>query len=186
MRWLEAGEEREESGGERRRDVYITRAAESLRRAVRLNPIQGEYWYRLGMLVAMQKDDPYDYLNRYLPLADDILDMAVDCAPRDPDMLFNVGRYWVRRSVLLAQRNSRFPAVDGNHTRFQEDGIRKFQGLFKRSLGIDPCPWKEAVDRVWKYYPHDKVVFGIIPEDDVKLRHQVLQWIGKKYGSPPD
>jgi hypothetical protein len=56
----------------------------------------------------------------------------------------------------------------------------KFQGLFKRSLGIDPRRWKEAVDRVWKYYPHDAVVLGIIPEDDVKLRHLVLQWVGKK------
>jgi hypothetical protein len=180
MRRIEGGGLRLEIGGKSRRDVYITRAMESLRTAVRLNPLRGEYWYRLGMLVAMQKDDPYDYLNRYLPLSDDILDMAVDCAARDPDMLFNVGRYWVRRSVLLAKRNSRFPAVDGNHTRFHEDGIRKFQGLFKRSLGIDPHRWKEAVDRVWEYYPHDAVVLGTIPEDDVKLRYQVLQWLGKK------
>jgi hypothetical protein len=178
-RW-EVGEEKGDGGRKHRRDVSITRAMESLRTAIRLNPARGEYWYRLGMLVAMQKEDPYDYLNRYLPIADDILDMAVDWAPRDPEILFNVGRYWVRRSGLLAKQNSRIPAVDGNHTRFQEDGIRKFQGLFKRSLGLDPGRWKEAVDMVWKYYPHDAVALGIIPEDDVNLRRQVLQWVGKK------
>jgi hypothetical protein len=178
-RW-EVEEEKGVGGRINIRDVSITRAMESLRTAIRLNPTRGEYWYRLGMLVAMQKEDPYDYLNRYLPLADDILDMAVDWAPRDPDLLFNVGRYWVRRSGLLAKQHGRLPAVDGNHTRFQEDGIRKFQGLFKRSLGIDPSRCKEAVDWAWKYYPHDAVVLGIVPESDVKLRRQVLQWVGKK------
>jgi hypothetical protein len=177
---LPFGEEKRDGGRQHRTDVAFTHAIESLRTAVRLNPTRGEYWYRFGMLVAMQKEDPYDYLNRYLPLADDILDMAVDCAPRDADMLFNVGRYWVRRSGLLARKNSRLPAVNGDHIRFKEDGIRKFQGLFKRSLSLDPSRWKEAADWAWKYYPHDAVVLGIIPENDVDLRRQVLQWIGKK------
>jgi hypothetical protein len=36
---------------------------------------------------------------------------------------------------------------------FREDGIRKFQELFRRSLEINPRRWKEAEERVREYFP---------------------------------
>jgi len=35
---------------------------------------------------------------------------------------------------------------------FREDGVRKFQGLFRRSLDINPRRWKEAEERVREYF----------------------------------
>ena len=49
---------------------------------------------------------------------------------------------------------------------YREDGIKKFQDLFQQSLNINPRRWKKAVDRVWKYFPDDAVVIGIVPRNN--------------------
>ena len=59
----------------------------------------------------------------------------------------------------------------------REDGIRKFQGLFRRSLKLNKKNWKKAVERVWEYYPDEKIVLGVIPEDDEGLRVKVKEWM---------
>ena len=60
----------------------------------------------------------------------------------------------------------------------REEGISKFQGLFRRSLEIDKKYWKKAVERVWKYYPDERIVMGIVPEGDKDLDGRVEKWLG--------
>lgn len=57
------------------------------------------------------------------------------------------------------------------------EGIEKFQGLFKRSLELNKKNWKKAVERVWEYYPDEKIVLGVVPDDDEGLRVKVSEWI---------
>ena len=57
---------------------------------------------------------------------------------------------------------------------FREDGVKKFQGLFQRSLDINPRKWKKAVDRVCKYFPDHAVVLGIVPEHNQELKRLVM------------
>jgi hypothetical protein len=64
--------------------------------------------------------------------------------------------------------------------RGKKAGIEKFQGLFKRSLKLNKRNWKKAVERVWEYYPDEKIVLGVIPEDDEGLRFKVKGWMLEK------
>ena len=48
--------------------------------------------------------DLFDYLNKWLPLADRCFDEAVQCAPKDDFILFNTAWYWVWRSRLLPEK----------------------------------------------------------------------------------
>ena len=65
----------------------------------------------------------------------------------------------------------------------EEDGIKKFQELFKRSLKLKKKNWKKAVERVWEYYPDEKIVMGVIPEDHKGLSLKVKEWILEKQSS---
>jgi len=62
----------------------------------------------------------------------------------------------------------------------REDGIKKFQELFKRSLKLNRKNWKKAVERVWEYYPDEKMVMSIIPDGDEGLVNKVEKWMLKK------
>lgn len=61
----------------------------------------------------------------------------------------------------------------------REEGIRKFQGYFQRLLAINPDHWKEAVENVRVYFSDDKVVLGIVPEDNDELKSRVLAVLAK-------
>ena len=76
-----------------------------------------------------------------------------------------------RRSEVRDQKAE----VGGLLTR--EEGIEKFQELFRRSLGLNKKNWKSVVERVWEYYPDEKIVLGVIPEEDEGLRLKVKEWI---------
>ena len=65
---------------------------------------------------------------------------------------------------------------------YKEDGTKKFQELFRRSLEINKRYWEKAVERVWKYYPDERIVMGIVPEGDSLLGSQVGKWISRKKG----
>jgi len=159
------------------------RIVESLEKAVQLNPARGIYWYELGKHYSLRIYDPYSYLKKWLPLTEKCFDMALQCAPKDANMLFEVAWYWVWRSSLLPSKNSDL-LVGKNSVRksiqFQEEGIYKFQQLFQRSFSLDPDNWKKAVDRVWEYYPHDEVVLEIVPSDNESLKSSVLKALAKK------
>ncbi|MFC1829802.1 O-antigen ligase family protein, partial [Thermodesulfobacteriota bacterium] len=161
------------------------RLIKNLERAVRLNPARGIYWYELGQRYSFRSYDPYGYLNRWLPLAEACYDRGITCAPKDPDMLFNVAWYWVWRSSLLSQEMSLTSSQEVSQPGFKSvlykrDGIRKFQQLFQRSLSMNPKKWEKAVNRIWEYYPDDSVVVGIVPPSNEALKHRVMMFLAEK------
>ena len=148
--------------------------------AVRLNPANAGYWLELGKIYSQRRDDPYEYINRSLPLADRCYDFSISYAPNDSGILYDVASYWVMRSVLLTTKNDEISTKIEIGTLSQENGIQKFQQLFQRSLGLNPNRWKEAADRVWEYYPEDRIVIGIVPEENLELKRKVLKYSAKR------
>lgn len=150
-------------------------AIDALENAMRLNPASEHYWYDLGKRYSLKSYDPYDYVNRWLPLAEDCFNQALKYAPNDPNILFDVAWYWVWRSGLFSKKNGADVPANGRVS--QKEGIAKFQKLFKRSLTFKPGRWKQAVERVWEYYPEDAVVLGILPDNNPKLKSRALKLI---------
>jgi len=157
-------------------------AIAGLEKAVRLNPADGRYWFELGKRYSFRSYDPYGYVNQWLPLAEACFEQAVQCAPKDPVLLFNVAWYWVWRSGLFAYTGGGGSIEAESGLSPGRDGFQNFQELFQRSLALDRRRWKQAVQRVWEYYPDDAVVLGIIPEGDLKLKNEALRMIIKEKG----
>ena len=84
--------------------AYSLETKKSLEQAVRRNPAMGILWYNLGRNYSSATYDMFDYLNKWLPLADDCFDVVIHCAPKDEYMLLNVGRYWVWRAGMLPEK----------------------------------------------------------------------------------
>jgi len=137
----------------------------NMEKAISLNPVNGIYWYDLGVSYSYKGYEGKTYYSEWLPRVDRAFQMAEYLRPNDFSMLYKIGLYWVFRS-------------SGQLTR--EEGIEKFQRLFKRSLKLNRRNWKKAVERVWEYYPDEKIVLGIIPEDDIELSLKVKEWIESK------
>jgi len=169
----------------------------NLEKAVSLNPANGLYWYDLGLRYSYKSYDGNEYLTKWLPMADAAFERAIHFRPHDAYELYNIGRYWVWRSSILpeaedesspvkyashftgqAKLKAQSSKLKGKDQRSREEGIDKFQGLFRRSLEIDKKYWKKAVERVWKYYPDERIVMGIIPEGDKDLGGRVKKWLG--------
>ena len=162
---------------EERRTFHLE-AKKSLEQALRLNPARGILWYDLGYIYSFKHHDLTEYLNTGLPLADACFDMAIQWAPKDAYLLFNIGRYWVWRSQLLPKKI--LPVLRNGQQLFQEDGIEKFQDLFQRYLVLNPEAWQDAFESVWETYPQDRIVFGIVPAENKELKSRVLQEIAKQ------
>ncbi len=160
------------------RQQQMDEAIKSLRQAAWLNPAKAIYWFELGRLYARSRPDFHGFVNVWLPKADACYAMAVRCAPKDAELLFYIADFWVWRSRLLPEKKA--PVLRGNQERYQKDGVRIFQDLYQRYLRIKPGNWKRAFDSVWEVYPQDRVVFGIVPEDDAELKSLVLQELAKR------
>ncbi len=191
----------------------------NLEKAVLLNPVNGIYWYDLGVSYSYKEYEGNAYYSEWLPRVDKAFQMAEYFRPNDSSLLYKTGLYWVFRSSLLpdeegaglkAQGSSQ-GAEDGKTQRPEDggqrsevrgqrsevgvqglmvglqltvdDGIKKFQELFKRSLKLKKKNWKKAVERVWEYYPDEKIVMGVIPEDHKGLSLKVKEWILEKQSS---
>jgi O-antigen ligase len=85
-------------------EAYSLETKKSLEQALRRNPAMGILWHNLGRNYSSATYDMFDYLNKWLPLADVCFDVAVHCAPKDEYLLLNAGRYWVWRSRLLTEK----------------------------------------------------------------------------------
>ena len=157
---------------EERRTFHLE-AKKSLERALRRNPTRGILWYNLGYIYSFKRADLTEYLNTWLPLADQCFDAAIQCTPKDAYLLFNIGRYWVWRSQLLPKKV--LPVLRDDQQLFQDDGIKKFQDLLQRYLVLNPDAWKDAFESVWESYPQDRVVFNIVPAENKELKSRVLQ-----------
>ena len=161
------------------RKAFNLEAKKSLEQAVRRNPASGILWYNLGKIYSLNKYDLFDYLEKWLPLADKCFDAGIKCAPKDEHILFNVAWYWVWRARLLPERK------EEGSTLFREHGIHKFQQYFQRLLALNPGRWKKVAQRTWTYFPDDKVVLGIVPENNEELKHRVLKFLAKTGSSGP-
>ncbi len=139
-------------------------AIANLEEAVKLNAANGYYWHDLGKTYSLRRYDAYEYITRWLPMADRCFDMAVHNAPNDAFILSNAAGYWVWRSKVFAQ----------------EEHVGKFQQLFQKALFINPKQWEWAVSRIWEYYPNDAVVENCIPPENKELKSRILQWTAKK------
>jgi hypothetical protein len=170
----------------------------NLEKAISLNPANGLYWYDLGLRYSYKGYAGDEYLTKWLPMADAAFERAIHLRPHDAYLLHNTGRYWVWRSSTLLEaegslmespvggpqsgipqgKQSSKAVVSSQWSR--EQGIDKFQGLFRRSLEIEKKHWEKAVERVWKYYPDERIVMGIVPEEDKDLAGRVKKWLGLK------
>jgi O-antigen ligase len=157
-----------DAASEKDEKAFHIEAQKSLEQAVRRNPSNGMLWYELGNIYVSGEYDLFDYLNKYLPLADDCFDTAIKCAPKNKNILFNVAWYWVWRANMLPVR---------------ETGIHTFQHYFQRSLALNPVHWEKAAQRIWSYFPDDEIVMGMVPESDKELKSLVLKFL-VKIGSP--
>ena len=165
---------------EERRTFHIE-AAKSLEDALRRNPTRGMLWYNLGYIYSFKRHDLTEYLNTWLPMADQCYDAAIQCAPKDAYLLFNIGRYWVWRSQLLPKKV--LPVLRDGRQFFKDDGIEKFQDLFQRYLVLNPGGWKDAFESVWEVYPQDRVVFNIVPAENKELKSLVMQELARRTGT---
>jgi tetratricopeptide (TPR) repeat protein len=162
---------------EERKALHLE-AKKSLEQALDRNPTRGILWYNLGYIFSFKRHDLTEYLNIWLPLADQCFDMAIHCAPKDAYLLFNIGRYWVWRSQLLPKKV--LPVFRGGRQIFREDGIEKFQDLFQRYLTLNPEAWKDALESVWELYPQDHIIFNMVPSENQELKSRVLQELAKR------
>ncbi|MEK6194294.1 MAG: hypothetical protein N2F24_08725, partial [Deltaproteobacteria bacterium] len=162
---------------EERRTFHLE-AKKSLERALRRNPTRGILWYNLGYIYSFKRADLMEYLNTWLPLADQCFDAAIQYNPKDAYLLFNIGRYWVWRSQLLPKKV--LPVLRDDQQLFQDDGIKKFQDPLQRYLVLNPDAWKDAFESVWETFPQDRVVFNIVPAENKELKSLVLQEIAKR------
>jgi tetratricopeptide (TPR) repeat protein len=89
---------------EKDKKAFHLEVKKSLEHAVCRNPSNGILWYELGNLYSSNKYDLFDYLNKWLPLADECFDAGIKYAPMDEHILFNIAWYWVWRANLLPER----------------------------------------------------------------------------------
>jgi len=168
---------RAKSAHEMERREYNEAAVSALETALGLNPASETYWYELGLRYSLRSYDPYDYVRRWLPLAEVCFDQAVKSAPNDPNILFHTAWYWVWRAAMLPEKMDEGALVSSGGIRTKRAAVDRFQELFRRSLALRPKRWPQAVERVWEYHPQDAVVMGIVPADNEKLKSEVLKKI---------
>jgi len=171
---------RAKSAHEMERREYNEAAISALETALRLNPASEIYWYDLGQRYSLRSYDPYDYIQRWLPLAEVCFSQAVQSSPNNPDILFNTAWYWVWRAGMLPEKSDEGDLSPAGGIRTRKAAIGKFQELFRRSLALNPRRWQQAVERVWEYHPEDAVVLGIVPEDNERLKSEVLKKVVNK------
>ena len=145
------------------------------------NPTDGIRWFELANLMKQMDDDPYAYLNRYLPAADKAYDVAVYCRPKDEVLLFQVADYWVWRSRILSDPELNGP-INTNTPQLltRQQGIRIFQEKFRTLLLLNPSLWKKSVDAIWSHFPDDRIVLEIVPDENPSLRQDILRHLAQK------
>lgn len=152
------------------RDRFNHRAVESLEKSLRLNPAHPYAWHLLGRQFVRRDEDPAEYMDRWLPLADRCMDISVGYAPRDEPTLARAARYWAWRAATLPE------AARAGEGMTRAGGIRKFQELFQRYLTLMPRKWQWAVEQVAPYHRDPQILLGLAPPEDEEMVRRILQW----------
>ncbi len=164
---------------------YSNLTAEQLKTAVRLNPANGLYWFELGKAFSQAYNDMDNRSEKVLSSGDYCFDMAVYFSPKYTDILIGAAKYYLWRSTI-------FVDSDDNTTKKKEN-ILKFQDYFLRAFELEFLKVKsktmekqvkiqllDNVDLIWNFYPDEHVVLKIIPEENEKLRVEILKYVLKK------
>ncbi len=159
---------------------YNEKAVQLYKGSIRLNPVSGDIWYKLGKMYTKRFYDPDNYLNWWLPLAERCFEFVVTFDPGDETMLIDVASYWVQRSLMLPETGGDRLSGDKSLPVNQKQGIDKFQQLFKHALRIDPEKLELIVDRIWPYYPSDRIILDIIPENNRTMASRALKYTAGK------
>ena len=134
----------------------------------------------LGERYSQRNENLFDYVDKWLPLADQCFERGVFCAPMDPYILFHTAAYLVWRSRLVPDHKGNVFEKETTGVYLKAEGIRKFQEYFQRFLELKPGSWKKAMETVWAFYPDDGIVLGIVPRKDEETKHRVLMELAKK------
>ena len=175
------------------KDDNISNAILYLYKSILLNPTHAMYWYDLGKQFSFLKKDSVIYISTYLKYADKCFKMAYKQEPDNSELLFEIGSYWVFRSKILTKENNigKFENDNQKNQDIQDiiidasnnaQGIKNFQQIFKKAIKLKPELWYRAVDIIWKQYPDDRIVLGIVPENNDEIRDLVLKRIVMKSG----
>ena len=175
---------------ENRNRQNIEKAIDALLHSLALNSTPSLNWYNLGNRFLVKDYDIDDYYDKWVPLADQCFDFAVKNEPSNADILFRIAKYWVWRSKKLEDKQSRQSGIEkddrksalkpGTPVLCRKQGIEKFEALFQESLAINPWKWKEAIERVWQFYPREQAVLRILPKGDFEMEKNVLKWLYDK------
>ena len=130
------------------------------------NPAQPQHWLAIGRLYNARRDDPFAYIETWLPRADVSFEQAVSYAPFDSKILLAAANHFVERAAMLPAQNSG-----------RAEAVERFQEYYRRALAQAPSLWAEAADRVWTFFPEERVVLGIVPEGMEEMRDRVLRYI---------
>jgi O-antigen ligase len=140
-----------------KRQMEVIRALE---RAVRLNPFEAQYHFRLGWEYIYLQQDP-DYLEKWLPAADLCMERAVHFAgTRDPRIYVNIGNYWIYRSKTIRPTDPKWEIAWANACW----NYRNAQGLERRKSLAD-----SIVKYVWRFYPDVALVRKVLHADHKNL-----------------
>ena len=142
----------------------------ALEEALSINPAQPHLWLALGQTYAARRSDPFAFVNTWLPRADGCFIQAASYAPHAPAVLMAAADHFVERAAMLA----------GDVGQGRGNAIARFQDYYRRALTVDPALWRAAADRVWTFFPEERIVMGIVPSEREELRDRVLRHVVSK------
>ncbi len=145
-----------------KRQLEVIRALEQ---AVRLNPFEAQYHFRLGWEYIYLWQDP-DYLKKWLPAADLCMERAAHFAgTRDPRIYVTIGNYWIYRSKTIPPSDPKWEIAWANACW----SYKNAQALERRKSLAD-----SIVKYVWRFYPDVELVSKVLQADH-KIPSDVLK-----------
>jgi len=111
----------------------------AFRKAIDLNPVNPFYHYSLGTYFVQNakrsreaRDDQWEY---FLEQADSAFDRSLYFFPNSPKLLFNIGKYWFWKSMLLEDPPSK------------KDAMMKVSHYYEKLIRLDPA-YEKDINRV--------------------------------------
>ena len=153
-------------------------------KALALNPIEGNWWKRLGSGYATLGYQNHSKRQRLYDQADMSFAMAIHFRPNDAEVLLRSAKYWIWRSTTSFGRQSKIASLSDEDfmlplPRTKTDCLQLSRDLFHQSLSLNSRNWKKAISYVAKLYPDPRTILSILPPGNAKLQSRALEWIKK-------
>ena len=94
-------------------------------------------------------------LREFSPLAEWCFDTSIQLAPKNADLLYNVGLYWLWMCRYKSNERTGENESAGKRTSLK-CYCADFQPLFKQALKTEPELLDKVIDAVWKNCPDKK------------------------------